>query len=344
MNTRKILYLLAIAAMMLSATSCSQEEDPTAGKVKVTFIAHLPETLSQDSRAIGDGTKANELFFWVFDENNQEVLGMRQHNIAFDKNSNTASVSAYLTPGHVYNFSFWAQRKDIDCYDPLTSSQVNMYYWDLYCNDDTRDAFWGWIPNLYVDEAGEITRDIVLVRRLAQVNVGITTEAYNSAKAAGIDLADYDSELQIKSSSDQPITYSAFSVREGAPYTTNNQYKEYDVDFMPYESPILVEPLRVGSDKYYYLAMSYFQPEVAVPTLGNVTLILHHKVTGKTLTYEFPNASFQGNKRTNLILRGITEKVGFEVVIDENFDNLEYNYDENGNPLSGNGNGGNNGN
>ena len=98
MNKKSILYLMTLAALFLLA-SCTQDDDPYAGKVKVTFIAHLPETLSLDSRAIGDGTKANELFFWVFDENNQEVLGMRQHNIAFDKNSNTASVSAYLTPG-----------------------------------------------------------------------------------------------------------------------------------------------------------------------------------------------------------------------------------------------------
>ena len=43
MNKKKILYLLSLAAMLFTATACQQEEDPTVGKAKVTFIAELPD-------------------------------------------------------------------------------------------------------------------------------------------------------------------------------------------------------------------------------------------------------------------------------------------------------------
>ena len=84
MNKKKIISLLAITALLFTATSCQQEEDPTMGKAKVTFIAELPELPEHlDSRAIGDGDYANELFFWVYDEAGHEIQGLRQRNIDF---------------------------------------------------------------------------------------------------------------------------------------------------------------------------------------------------------------------------------------------------------------------
>ena len=204
MNTRKILYLTMLIAMLLGTTACQQEDDPTLGKVKVTFIAELPDLPERiDSRAIGDGDYANELFLWVYDDEGREIPGLRQRNIGFQ--GKIARVTVYLTPGHTYGFAFWAQHKDILSYVP-GNSLINMYY-NVNCNDETRDAFWNWIPNLEVTEAGEITQDIILVRRLSQVNCGITLDAYLEAKRAGVDLKNYDSELILESTSEQPIAY-----------------------------------------------------------------------------------------------------------------------------------------
>ena len=204
MNKKKILYLLSLAAMLFTATACQQEEDPTVGKAKVTFIAELPDLPEHlDSRAIGDGDYANELFLWVYDDEGREIQGLRQRNIGFQ--GKIARVTVYLTPGHTYGFAFWAQHKDLLSYLP-GNSLIDMYY-RVNCNDETRDAFWNWIPNLEVSTAGEITQDIILVRRLAQVNCGITLEAYQEAKRAGVDLKDYDSELILESTSEQPIAY-----------------------------------------------------------------------------------------------------------------------------------------
>lgn len=329
MNTRKILYLTMLIAMLLGTTACQQEDDPTVGKVKVTFIAELPDLPERiDSRAIGDGDYANELFLWVYDDEGREIPGLRQHNIGFQ--GKIARVTVYLTPGHTYGFAFWAQHKDISSYVP-GNSLIDMYY-DVDCNDETRDAFWNWIPNLEVGEAGEITQDIILVRRLSQVNCGITLEAYQEAKRAGVDLKDYDSELILESTSEQPIAYNWFNVVDGKPITYDYDHMLWDLDFA--KSPMPNEPLRVGTISYRYLALSYFQPLVDVYTLANATLVLHHKLGLKPdITYTWPNSRFKGNYRTNLLIRSLTESVQFDVIIDQNFANQDYNYDTDGNPL-----------
>lgn len=335
MKTKHFFYCMAFV-MMLLGTACTQDDDPTAGKVKVTFIAHLPETI--DSRAIGDGSKANQLFFWVYDENDQEYADLRRQNVDFDQTTNTSRVSAYLTPGHVYKFAFWAQHKNTTGYDPGTSSQIKINYLDAKCNDELRDAFWGWIPNLYVDVAGEITQDIVLTRRLAQINVGISPQGYQAAKSAGIDLKEYDSWIQVTGS---PAGYTAFELRTGEANTARTYRAPiitFDYDAMPDEL------LRAEGKTWVYLALNYFQPRVAQQALVNVEMKLRHKVTGNILTFNFPNIPVKGTERTNILLDDIIEYVDFDIIIDENFDNLDNNIyiDQDGNQIpdpNGNGNG-----
>ena len=329
MNTRKILYLTMLIAMLLGTTACQQEDDPTVGKVKVTFIAELPDLPEHlDSRAIGDGDYANELFLWVYDDEGREIQGLRQRNIGFQ--GKIARVTVYLTPGHTYGFAFWAQHKDILSYVP-GNSLIDMYY-DVDCNDETRDAFWNWIPNLEVGEAGEITQDIILVRRLSQVNCGITLDAYLEAKRAGVDLKDYDSELILESTSEQPIAYNWFNVVDGKPITYDNDHMQKELDFA--KSPMPNERLHAGGDYYMYLALSYFQPLVDKFSLANATLVLHHKLGLKPdITYTWPNSRFKGNYRTNLLIRSLTESVQFDVIIDQNFANKDYNYGPDGNPI-----------
>lgn len=335
---KRLFQLMTLAALLLTTTACQQEEDPTLGKAKVTFIAELPDLPSRlDSRAIGDGDYANELFLWVYDEDGREIQGLRQQNVDFQ--GNVAYVSVYLTPGHTYSFAFWAQHKDITTYVP-GNSVIQMSYRSVKCNDETRDAFWNWIPDLEVSVAGEITQNIVLVRRLSQVNAGITLQAYQEAKNAGVDLRDYDSELRLVSSGDEPLAYTYFDVVTGKPVTNDEDSWVYSLRFTKAAMPN--EPLRVGNTSYLYLALSYFQPLVDAYTLGDATLILHHKLGLKPdITYTWSNSRFKGNYRTNLLIRSLTEGVKFDVIIDQNFANSDYDYDTDGNPLD---NGSNNGN
>ena len=318
MNLKELIYLMPLAALLFMTTACQQDEDPTLGKTKVTFIAHLPETY--DSRAIGDGSKANELYFWVYDEQDQEYVDLRRHGVEFDQTTNTSRVSAYLTPGHVYKFAFWAQRAGTTAYTPGASSLIPINYNGL-CNDELRDAFWGWIPDLEVNVAGELEQDIVLTRRLAQLNVGISPRGYQNAKTAGIDLKEYDSKITIQRN--VVAAYTAFELKGGEPPYNNRRYQRPTItfDFAP-----MPDELLSAENKYWvYLALNYFQPSVAQQFLVNVTMVLRHRETGHLITFNFPNIPVRGTERTNILIDDIVEDVDFNVEIDENFDNMDYN-------------------
>ena len=322
MKQIKIVTLMALAALL--CTSCAKDDDPLAGTVPVTFVAHLPETI--DSRAIADGTKANELFFWVYDENNQEIVELRQKNVEFDQTTNTSSVTAHLLPGHTYSFAFWAQHRDIDAYDPADNI-IKINYGDdvvkVKCNDDDRDAFYGWIPNLQVSAEGNITRNITLSRQLAQINVGLSLSAAEQARSAGVDVINCESSLTIYGT--RWIAYTGFNVSTGNP-ETGIKYSKRRVFFDFAEVPN--EYLNVNARNWQYLAMTYFQPLIATETLVNVQIVMRDKTTKKIVfDRTFPNVSVRGTKRTNLLIRSFTEDVSFDVIIDENFDNIDYNID-----------------
>lgn len=323
MKLKHLTLLTALAGLLLATASCAKD-DPMAGKVPVTFIAHLPETI--ESRAIGDGSKANELFFWVYDEEGHEYVNLRQKNLDFDKNTNTSRVTAYLVPGHTYSFAFWAQSKGTKAYDPNNSNLVKLYYEGAVCNDELRDAFYGWVPNLTVSVEGNVTKDIVLTRKLAQLNVGISLEGYENAKLAGFDLNDFESEVTV--SHDEAAAYSAFNLTTGGPEVSDELYWVDMIEFS--KSPHPTEPLYVETEankEYVYLALNYFQPTLDDYTLVTVTMTLTHKddPTKVLGPFTWSNIKVKGYQRTNILINSITNPTIFRIVIDENFDNLDNN-------------------
>ena len=324
---KKFLFFGTMVAMLLGAASCSSDIEPAMdGEVPVSFAVNLGDNI--DSRTISDGLKANTLKFAVF-ENGTEITALAQTVAVANKQ---ATINTKLVKGHTYTFVFWAQNSACTAYNTENRAAVKVNYETVNCNDETRDAFWNWIPNLEVSTAGEITQDIILVRRLSQVNCGITLEAYQEAKRAGVDLKDYDSELKLNSTSDEPIAYNWFNVVAGQPIVGDDDHEEWDLDFK--KAPMPNEPLRVGSKSYMYLALNYFQPLVDEFSLADATLVLHHKYGLKpNLTYKWPNSSFKGNYRTNLLIRSLTEDVKFDVIIDQNFANQDNNLDIDGNPI-----------
>lgn len=158
---KKLYNISAALAIMLMArglASCSSNAEPEPAPektVEVTFKAQLPSRI--DARAIADGTKANELFFYVYDENNNNIAALNRHNVAFDP-TGEASVTVALTAGHTYSFAFWAQAKGVTVYDPSSASTVSLDYGSerkpVAGNDDLRDAFYSLEKNVTVAADG----------------------------------------------------------------------------------------------------------------------------------------------------------------------------------------------
>ncbi|MBQ3324740.1 MAG: hypothetical protein IJG81_07855 [Muribaculaceae bacterium] len=330
---KQLTILLSLAALLLMA-SCAKD-DPfgidSGDKVIYKFTAQLPGYI--DSRAIGDKDVADELFFWVFDENNHELSALRQHNISFN-NQGEASVEVPLTPGHSYSFAFWAQNKECKVYDPNNSNYINIDYYGtegpIVANDDYRDAFYALEKNITVSSEGEmVERQITLRRPFSQLNYGISREAFDAIKAAGVDLTGAKAKVYVSKA------FMKFGLLEGEPIeqSDNYDYVEFELNVMPdgipndllqniwWEDP---DGENSGYRDYVWLSFNYFLTTVKNPSLIN-TWIEIETTDGQTFrSPDFTNKAVQGNKRTNIVTDFFTEDAKFNVVIDQNFDDYEH--------------------
>lgn len=336
---KQLTFLLSLAVLLLMG-SCAKE-DPfsidSGEKVIVKYTAQLPGYI--DSRAIGDGKKANELFFWVFDENNNELEALRQRNISFN-NSGQATVEVSLTPGHNYSFAFWAQNKECKAYDPYNSDRITIDYWGLnapvIANDDLRDAFYALEKNISVSAQGEIVQRRVTLRRpFCQLNYGIDSLAFKSIKAAGFDLTNAKAYVYVSNA------YTQFGLLEGQPIDTYNSTPVwFDFNVMPKGIPNdilrdvwwLNDPNDEDSGElkdFLWFSFNYFLTTLPIGNTENPssidTYIVLQTADGKTFTSPtFTNITVQGKSRTNILVDFFTEDVNFNVVIDQNFDDNDH--------------------
>ena len=310
-------------------TSCAKDDDPMAGdKVMVKFTAQLPGYI--DSRAIGDQDVANELFFWVYDENNHELSNLRQHNIAFD-NQGKATVQVPLTPGHDYSFAFWAQNRDCKAYDTGESNHIGIDYWGddenvVLANDDLRDAFYALKKGIHVSAEGEtVESTITLHRPFSQLNYGISPEAFEAMKNAGVDLTGAKARVYVSQA------YTKFGLLEGEPIERDDNWTEVTFDFnlIPnetlkqvwYEDP---EEENSGMREYVWLSFNYFLTTLKQRSLIDTSIEIE-TADGTVLgPFEFSNKGVQGNYRTNIVTDFMTEEAKFNVIIDQNFDDYDH--------------------
>ncbi|MBR1804412.1 MAG: hypothetical protein IJ775_05870 [Muribaculaceae bacterium] len=331
MKQTKIFCMMALAAMTLLGTSCAKDEPTALGgdKVMVEFTAQLPGYI--DSRAIGDGKKANELFFWVYDENHMELRELHQHNIAFNNNG-TATVQVPLTPGHKYSFAFWAQHKDCKVYDTSNSDVINIDYFGdddnlVLSNDDYRDAFYAQAKDIMVSNENEmVQRKITLRRPFAQLNYGISHDqigdAFQAMKDAGVDLTGAKTFVYVSKA------YMHFGLLEGKPVNTYDYadvFFELNLNDIPnhllkdvwWQDPD--DPDSGEYRDYVWLAFNYFLTSMEGE---NIDTYIEIKLADGTKLgpFEFNNVAVIANNRTNIVSDFMLEDAKFNVVIDQNFD------------------------
>ena len=133
------------------------------------------------TRAIGDGSGANHLIYAVFD-----MTGERINQVSKDVNFPTTETIT-LAKGQTYMIAFWAQNKDCAAYEVSEDMVVTINYKEAKGNDETRDAFF---KTVKVIVTGDAELDVELTRPFAQINVGVTTEDWNAAVAAGITITE----------------------------------------------------------------------------------------------------------------------------------------------------------
>ena len=134
---KKFFYILAAAALAVTAASCQKEVIPASDgpEVSATFSVALPGNFT---KAISDGQTVDQLVFGVY-SGGEEIEALRQDNI--NVTAGKATVTVQLVKGQTYTFAFWAQKSGTGYYDTANLSAVKVNYSGV-SNDETRDAFY----------------------------------------------------------------------------------------------------------------------------------------------------------------------------------------------------------
>ena len=307
---KTLLYIASMLVMVLMTTACTSEDELIANgdELNVTFTAVLDQYI--DSRAISDGSMVDKLIFIAYDENGNEIAGLRQENVPVS--GGHATVNTRVVKGHRYTFAFWAQNSNCTAYKfGADYKSLNVDY-NGHANDESRDAFYAVNTDFAVDPVTEpFERNVTLHRPFAQLNFGTTTEDLETANAYA------------------PATGSRIVITDGVFSTLNllNGVASNPVRVELTAGAFPSEKLTVEGEQYEYLSMNYLLVNNDRSDITGITMTTIMNREGNDASYplELETLPVQRNFRTNIVGRLITKAVDFKLVIDASFDG-EYVY------------------
>lgn len=343
---KKFLFGMFAAAGMLLATSCSNDELIEQGSGDTATVSFTINTEGAPmSRAngesvsnISDGTKANELYFFVYRTEGNDLYHAVDASVYGeykDNQNNYGHVSGFngkdgmmltlnLAKGQNYTVAFFAKSEDTDLYtisEENGTACVKIDYSNAENNTDAYDAFFA---TEKFTVSGNQSQSIILKRPFAQVNVGASdydafnasAKAHVSASAVKIDNAASKLSL-IDGSTSEPVSVTFSGVKGDlfGPATEGST------------SLIPTKELTVNDKSYTWLSMSYVLPYAAPDASASTTVSAEFRLDlsnggGNAITLKdgsLANMPIQRNYRTNIIGSFLTNNVDFNVVIDSNF-------------------------
>src|SRR5690554_2020131 len=316
---KKLFLGMFVAAGMLLATSCSNEEldvVQSGNEAQVTFSLAAEGGIA--TRAISDGESADLLYYAIFDADgnlittiNGSTAGLLKKENAFPNGSKKDEVTVTLAKGQEYTAVFWAQDEDCNAYTVTAETdglKIAVDY-EGNNNDETRDAFF---KAETFNVTGNAKIDVELKRPFAQINVGVTEADWDAAVASGITIS--ESKVVIKNAA------TSINLLDGT--VSGEQVVEYDFAAIPTDPATLeVDVNRDGAiqddEKYKYLSMSYILTSAERTTLESDGLQFTFKSGGNDIVFDegLHQVPVQRNWRTNILGKLLTGDITFEVVI-----------------------------
>ena len=298
---KKLLFLGAMAAMLLGTSSCSDDMEPQLSDGTVSFKVELPGNF--ESRTIADGTTATKLEVACYDANGVKLPV--EPTVKTDFVNREATVTYKLVKGQKYNFAFFAHA-DGAPYTFTPGANIAGCKFDVNytgaCNDEKRDAFYAVLKDY---EVSATTTEVKLYRPFAQLNFGADDLA--AAKAAGI-----TPSQSMVTISKAATTFGLFTEE-----ATGEAAVEYTLADLPNDPAIL----RVEEKNYDWMEMCYF----LVPgNEANVDVEMTLKTNGSDVKVPVANVPVKKNHRTNIVGSLFTQDANFRIIIDQNFDNFDY--------------------
>ena len=316
---RKVLSFFVLAGILL-ASSCSLKEDFRGNDSDFATLSFtVGEPGVSATRAIGDGTSVDALYYAVYDDKGNFIADLAGNKVG---TTFPTTVEITLAKGQTYKIAFWAQDKDCNAYSFGQYGDIENIYINYagLNNDESRDAFFKTIDHKVV---GDIALDVTLERPFAQINLGVTQEDWDNAAKAGIYVA--QSKLVINNAATE---LNLFDGKVQDPTSV-----EYALANIPTET-LEVDLNKDGvKEAYKYLSLSYilvadqgltYNEEGmygAESALVNATFSL--KTNKAPFEVKVDNLPVQRNWRTNVIGEVLTGDIKFNIDVDPIFDGEE---------------------
>ena len=295
---------------MLLSWSCSHELDGPNGEgaeVEVNFVLELEGAL--ETRAISDGTGADQLSWAIFSEAGELIHAKTvKDNVTGLLTESGHSIAVSLAKGKTYKAVFWAQNPECTAYTVSEDMKVTVNYEGIN-NDETRDAFFASSEPFTV--SGSTSVSVTLKRPFAQVNVGA-----------------YPWDLQYAQESGNDVQMSGAVIKNVA--NCINLFDgslEGDVEVAYSLAAVPQEDLMVDVDEngekemYEYLSMSYV---LASPEGTTHEMAFTFADASGNGAFEFSQGlgavAIQRNWRTNIVGQILTGDISFNIKIDPSYE------------------------
>ena len=303
----KKILLSFLAVVGLLATSCVQDatDDLNVGKQGlVTFAVDA----QQASRAYGIAAEATNLYYAVYQNGNllPEISVIPGTNEPVILTNGATNVSIALATGLEYEFIFWAASPaaiDEDLYSiDWAAKTMTLNAAALVASDESLDAFYKYDK---FTVSGNETHPETLKRPFAQINVATGDTA--AATAAGLTVA----ETWFEVSGAYNTLNLATGIASGA----------VTLNYTAAVKPASTEKISANSKEYDLLGVIYVLANEGESSLNNVKFSYNRTVGGAAVkSVEVPSAPIKRNARTNLVGNILTSNNGFDVDIDEDFE------------------------
>lgn len=321
----------AITTALLLPTSCSDDVmGSKEGDGNVIFSVELPAEFGHGTRAFGDGLKAENLTYAVYEQmadGSRRLVEKSEHEIKFE--NLRARVPLTLIKGRTYDIVFWADHPDNEDEHFYTfnaeTMNIEINYDNVVQNAENRDAFFAQKRDFEV--TGNYSQTVTLRRPFAQIDFG--TRDLNEDAVINW-LPNLQTRLTTKGatklnlldgtvSDEQTIVYelAAPPVGEIFPHQDPNADLDGTVD----NKPVM---------QYEYLSMDYLLvPDLTGDGTDEKLVDIKYEIyNGTDKINEFPvsNVPVRRNYQTCIFGRLLTSTTEFNVVIDENFIPPHYDY------------------
>ena len=338
---KKLIYCAAALAAMIFAGSCQRENlEPVAQENTVTYTVELPGV---ETKAIADGSNVDKLVYEVWKINAEgrtdvttdlTTVGTRLFQKTVDMRQDAgetsrAIVTLNLVQDQEYTILFWAHNSkavnNAPAYNTADLTAVT-YADDILSGKTTpanNESLAAFFAVDFVSEGDPRSKTVYLKRPFAQLNIGTLNTVASD-------------EYTINMLTSKVTVSSVPNVFNVATSKASGELKDFvfDTDILPNNPAILP----VGGTDYHYVAMNYIfanhltdngQSPATVEVNFDINVELDPTADGAantdaTVNHVVPNVPLSQNYRTNIVGNLLTSETKYEVIVDADFENPDY--------------------